>query len=78
VVPVAMGGVNETLIAWTLRDEGYSSVLVGEGIVRGSEMRMSTGLKTPPPSYTHTHTHINKSDINHSHTQAYTTHTHHM
>ena len=43
VVKVAMGGVNETLTAWTLRDEGYSSVIVGEGIVRGSEMRMSTG-----------------------------------
>ena len=43
VVPVAMGGVNETLTAWTLRDEGYSSIIVGEAIVRGSEMRMSTG-----------------------------------
>jgi indole-3-glycerol phosphate synthase len=42
VIPVAMGGVNETLSAWSLRDEGYSCVLVGEGIVRGSEMRMST------------------------------------
>jgi len=43
IVPVAMGGVNETLTAWSLRDEGYSSIIVGEGIVRGSEMRMSTG-----------------------------------
>ena len=43
IVKVAMGGVNETLTAWSLRDEGYSSVLVGEGVVRGSEMRMGTG-----------------------------------
>mmetsp|Transcript_4510 Transcript_4510/g.6652 ORF Transcript_4510/g.6652 Transcript_4510/m.6652 type:complete len:377 (+) Transcript_4510:2-1132(+) len=43
ILPVAMGGVNETITAWTLRDEGYSSIIVGEAIVRGSEMRMSTG-----------------------------------
>jgi indole-3-glycerol phosphate synthase len=42
IIKVAMGGVNETLTAWTLRDEGYSSVIVGEAIIRGSEMRMST------------------------------------
>jgi len=43
IIPVAMGGINETLTAWSLRDEGYSSIIVGEAIVLGSEMRMSTG-----------------------------------
>ncbi|EKX46083.1 hypothetical protein GUITHDRAFT_138558 [Guillardia theta CCMP2712] len=38
----AMGGCNETLVAWTLRDEGYSSIMVGEAIIRGSEMRMAS------------------------------------
>jgi len=42
VIATAMGGCNETLVAWTLRDEGYSSIMVGEAIIRGSEMRMAS------------------------------------
>jgi hypothetical protein len=40
---IAMGGVNETLMAWQLRDYGYNCVVVGETLMRGSEMRMASG-----------------------------------
>lgn len=36
---IAMGGVNETLMAWQLRDYGYNCIIVGETLMRGSEMR---------------------------------------
>jgi len=41
VTAVAMGGVNETLVAWSLRDAGYSAVVVGEAVIRASESRMA-------------------------------------
>mmetsp|Transcript_12124 Transcript_12124/g.30374 ORF Transcript_12124/g.30374 Transcript_12124/m.30374 type:complete len:392 (+) Transcript_12124:46-1221(+) len=40
---VAMGNVNETLMAWKLRDAGYNCVMIGETLMRGSEMRMASG-----------------------------------
>ena len=40
---IAMGNVNETLMAWQLRDLGYNCVMVGETLMRGSEMRMASG-----------------------------------
>lgn len=43
ITSVAMGHVNETLVAWTLRDEGYNAVMVGEAIMRGVETAQVTG-----------------------------------
>lgn len=41
VIAMAMGGVNETLMAWTLRDAGYVSVMVGEQAMLGSQSQQS-------------------------------------
>ncbi|KAJ1493230.1 hypothetical protein T484DRAFT_1879627 [Baffinella frigidus] len=41
IVKVASGAVNETLAAWTLRDKGYTSILVGEAVIKGSESQMA-------------------------------------
>jgi len=43
VVTVALGHVNETIAAWTLRDEGYNAIMIGEVIMKGLETAQVTG-----------------------------------
>jgi len=37
VIPVAESGIHDVMDAWRLRDAGYSSILVGEALIRAAE-----------------------------------------